>query len=177
MHLVARAAGDPAALLGTVRGELRALDRSLPLDRASTLAELVSASAEDRRIPTLLLGLFAAVTLALSALGVYGVTSYAVARRTGEIGIRGALGADRLDIVRLVLAQGMRSALLGIAAGLAGSLALTRFLASLLYGVSPTDLAVFTAVALLLGATAALASFLPARRAAKLAPSLALRCE
>jgi len=122
-----------------------------------------------------LLGLFAAVALTLSAVGIYGVVSYAASRRTHEIGVRLAMGAKERDVIRLVVRHGMTLVLIGLALGVAGSFAATRVLASLLYGIQPTDAATFAAVSLLLAAVAFLASYLPARRAAKLDPMAALR--
>jgi len=138
---------------------------------------VMSVSLTRRRFSMLLLGSFAGVALLLATLGTYGVIAHSVARRTQEIGIRMALGARPIDVLRLVLGQGARLALLGAALGVASALALTRLMASLLFGISPTDPATFVLTALLLPAVAVLASFVPARRATRVDPMIALRAE
>jgi putative ABC transport system permease protein len=139
------------------------------------MSQRLSDSIAPQRFATLLLGIFALVALALAAVGIYGVISFSVTRRTHEIGVRLALGAHRNDVLRMVVLQAVTLALVGVAIGVAGGLALTRVLGTLLYGVSATDPAIFAAVSLLLTLVAALASWLPARRAARVDPIVALR--
>jgi len=177
MQLVIRAAGDPAALAGAVRRELWAVDPDQPVYRVATMEQLISATVARRRFLTLLLNLFAGVALVMATIGTYGLISYTVAQRAPEFGLRVALGAQPGDIYRLVLRQGARLALAGVGAGLAIALALARVLASLLYGVSATDPLIFGAISLLLLSVALIASYVPARRAAKVDPVVALRQE
>jgi putative ABC transport system permease protein len=170
-------AGDPLQLLAPLRTEVLALDGNLPVSRPQVLATMVADSVGDRRFQTTLLALFALVALALAGQGIYSVVALSVAQRTREIGIRMALGADRLLLVRMVVGGGLRTALLGVALGLTGALAGTRALASQVYGVSTSDpLTLVGAIALLLGA-AALASWIPAMRAARVDPAVSLRAE
>ena len=169
-----RPAGEIATLL---RDKLRTLDPALPLYDAGPLAAVIDASFDRRRAVMLLLGSFAGLALLLAAVGIYGVLSYDVSQRTREIGIRGAVGASRGQIVGLILRQGLWKAGLGLVAGLAGALTLSRFMTSLLFDVKPTDPLAYVAVSLLLLGVALLASYLPARRAAKIDPLVALRVE
>jgi putative ABC transport system permease protein len=177
MSLAVRATGDPAALVNGIREELSAMDKEVPLANVKEMEEYVSESLSPQRFSALLLTAFAVAALLLAALGVYGVISNSVTRRTHELGIRIALGARRGDVLRLVVGQGMRLVLLGLGAGLAGAFALTRLMESLLYGVSAFDPAVFAGVSLLLAATALVACYLPARRATRVDPMTALRHE
>jgi putative ABC transport system permease protein len=177
MSLAVRATGDPAALVSGMREALTNMDRDVPLANVKEMEEYVSDSVSPQRFSALLLTVFAVAALLLAALGVYGVISNSVARRTHEIGIRIALGARHADVLRLVVGQGMRPVLLGLLAGLAGAFALTRLMESLLYGVSAFDPEVFAGVSLLLAATALVACYLPARRASKVDPLIALRYE
>ena len=177
MILVLRSAADPSGLTNTVRREVEGIDKNLPVYDAATMEERLADSIAPARFNTLLVSLFAAVALLLAAVGVYGVMSFAVARRTHEIGIRMALGADRRDVLRLVVGEAMILTAIGVGVGVAGALGLTRFLSGLLYGVRPTDPVTFSAVATLLAAVALLASYIPARRAIRVEPVTALRCE
>jgi putative ABC transport system permease protein len=177
MTLVARASGDPTNLTAAIRNAVLQLDKEQPIANVRTLDQILSTSVAQQRFSTLLLGVFAAVAMSLAAVGIYGVLSYAVTQRTQEIGIRVALGAARRDVLRLVVGQGMRLALIGMAAGLAVAFALTRLMSTLLFGVSPTDPMIFGSIALLIVTVALLACWIPARRATKVDPMVALRSE
>jgi putative ABC transport system permease protein len=177
MSLVVRTSGEPTAMSATVRNEIRSLDKGLPVFNIRTMDDVLAASVAPRRASMLLLSAFAGVALLLAMIGIYGVTAYHVTQRTQEIGIRMALGAQRSDVVKLVLKGGMALALLGIGAGLAGAFALTRLMTTLLFGVTPTDGATFAAVSICLIVTALIACFIPARRATKVDPLVALRYE
>jgi putative ABC transport system permease protein len=177
MSLIVRAVANPLNLTSAVRAEVKALDAAQPVYDVQTLEQLVSQSIAPRRFAMLLLGAFAIVALLLGAIGIYGVISYTMNRRTHEIGIRMALGAQRHDVLALVVRQGMRLALIGVGAGLAGALAATRALQSLLFEVKPFDSLIFLLVTLTLTAVAFVACWLPARRAAKIDPMEALRYE
>jgi len=177
MTMVIRAAGDPAAMTAAVRGAVQALDADQPLFNVRTLERLRADSLAPQRFSLSLLGLFAVIALSLAALGIYGVISYAVSQRRREIGIRVALGAQSRDVLRLVVGQGMKLALIGTGAGLAASFALTRLMSKLLFGVGPTDPLTFVVIALLLLGVALVACWVPARRATKVDPMTALRFE
>lgn len=176
-ELLLRSSGDPLALVAAVRAEVRALDRDLPLYEVRTVEQLVAGSLVRERFLAFLLGLFAAAALALAALGTYALLAYQVALRRREIGIRMALGARVDNVLRLVVTEAVVLSGIGLALGTGIALVLTRRASSLLYEVSPADPAVFAAVALCLAAVAAVASFLPARRAARIDPALTLREE
>jgi putative ABC transport system permease protein len=176
-YVAIRAASDPAALMAAVRREVAALDPEQAVMSVMTMEQRVSTSLARPRFNALLLNLLSALAAALAAVGVYGVISYSVAQRTREIGVRLALGAKRSDVLRLVIRQGMALASAGVAIGLAASLALTRLMEGLLYGVSATDLLTFAGASLLLGAVAVAACWLPARRATRVDQMVALREE
>jgi putative ABC transport system permease protein len=176
-YVAIRSASDPAALMAMVRREAAALDPEQAVMSVMTMEQRVSTALARPRFNALLLNLLSALAAALAAVGIYGVISYSVAQRTREIGIRLALGAKRSDVLRLVIRQGMALAGAGVAIGLAASLALTRLMQGLLYGVSATDLLTFAGAALLLGAVAGAACWLPARRATRVDPMVALREE
>jgi predicted permease len=177
MQLAVRTAADPASIARAVRHEVASVDPDQPITGMATLEQTLSESVAPRRFNMLLFGIFAAIALALSTVGVYGVVSYSVTQRTNEIGIRMALGAEKRDVVRMVVGQGLKLALIGLVIGVAGALALTRFLANLLYGVRPTDPITFVAVSLILITVALAACYIPARRASKVDPMVALRYE
>ena len=175
LSLVVRTTGEPTALAGSVREAIRAVDKSLPNYNLKTMNDVVSTSAAPRRIPMLLLSAFAGVAMLLAMLGIYGVTSYYVTQRRHEIGIRMALGAQIADVLKLVFRRAMLLALIGIGIGVAGAVAVTRYLTSLLFGVKPIDTLTFVAVAVVLAVVVFVACLVPARRAAKIDPLEALR--
>jgi putative ABC transport system permease protein len=177
MNLVVRGDGDLTALAGSVKSRVWRVDGRIPVTKERTMAEVMGASLEARRFNMLLLGVFAAVATLLAAVGIYGVMSYVVAQRTREIGVRIALGARPRDVIRMVVGRGMLLASIGSAAGLALSLALTRLMSGLLFGVGAKDPLTFAGCSLLLAGVALLACYFPARRAAKVDPMIALRCE
>jgi putative ABC transport system permease protein len=177
MAILVRTANDPLASVSAARSELRQMDAELPMAGIATMDQLLAGSVSRSRFTMLLLGIFAAIALVLASVGVYGLVAYTVAQRTREFGVRMALGANRRDVLRLVLSQGARLTLFGIGLGVAASLAATRVLAILLYGTSATDLPTFTAVALLLALVALAACYIPARRATRVDPIVALRYE
>jgi putative ABC transport system permease protein len=177
LNLVVRTATDPGALLPALRARILATDKFTAITRVRTLEELVSASVAQPRFYALLLALFAGIALTLAVIGIYGVMAYAVSRRTHEIGIRMALGAEAGRIVRMIVGQGMLLIGVGVVTGLVAARLLTKVLADLLFGVKPTDPVTFALIAAVLTGAALLACWIPARRAARVDPLTALRCE
>jgi predicted permease len=177
MTLLVRTAVDPAAVLSSVRREIHSLNGDVPIYAVKTMAEQIGAALAPDRMLTVLLGLFGGMALLLAVTGIYGVMSYMVARRTHEIGVRMALGANQGDILRLIVKQGLMLILIGAALGLTLAIALTRVIASLLFNVSTTDSLTFGGISLLLVAVALVACYVPARRAMKVDPMVALRYE
>jgi ABC-type antimicrobial peptide transport system permease subunit len=175
--LLVRTKNDPMSLVPLIRGEVAALDSQQPIARVATLDQLMEASTAQPRFRATLLGGFAGVALLLSAIGIYGMMAYAVSRRTREIGIRMALGARPGNMLKVILGQSMTLTLLGILLGLAGAFAVTRLMNSLLFGVTSTDPFIFAGVTALFCGVALLASYIPARRAARVDPMIALRYE
>ena len=175
--IVVRTRGDPTAATGTVLGALKATDPLIPAYRVLSMDANIQRSYWQQALYGKLFGAFAAIALVLAAVGVYGVISYAVSQRTQEIGVRVALGAQRGDVLRLIVGHGALLGGVGIVIGLAGALAVTRFLRTLLFGISPFDVVSFVGVSAMLTGIALLASYLPARRAAKVDPVEALRYE
>jgi predicted permease len=172
-----RTTGEPEALVGAIRGELDKFDKDIPLSKVRPLAEYVRLARAANRFTMLLAGVMAILALVLASIGIYGVTSYSVSQRRNEIGVRMALGAQPRDILKLVLGQGMVSVILGISVGFTISWLLTPALSSLLFGVPPTDLPTFAAVAIFLSSVGLLACYVPARRAMRVDPIIALRYE
>lgn len=177
MTVVVRSKSDPAALSAAIRSDVWAVDKDIPIPDIRTMDQLLSTSISRPRFNMLLLGIFAAIALVLSAVGVYGVMSYSVVQRTHEIGIRMALGAAKSDVLRLVVGQGMRLLLVGIGLGLAAALVLTRVLTTMLFGVAPSDPTTFVLIPVLLAGVSLAACVIPARRATKVDPIVALRYE
>jgi predicted permease len=177
MAVVIRTTLDPLRLAPNLRRAVSELDKELPVSEIGTLAGSIAHSTREQRFTVALLGGFASLALVLAAVGIYGVISHSVACRTREIGVRMTLGAQRRTILAMVVKRALLLAGAGVAIGIAGGLALTRFLRSMLFGVSATDPAVFTGVSLFLLAVAALAGYLPARRASRVDPVVALRRE
>ena len=177
MYYAVRTDGDPISVASSIRGVVRQLDPHAIMDNVATMEQLVSNSTSRARLYAVLLGLFAGVAVALAAIGIYGVMTYSVAQRTREIGIRMALGAERSDVMGLLLGQSIPLIAVGLVLGLLGAAAVTRYLQGLLFGLTPLDPTTFVAVALLFALVAAFASYVPTRRATKVDPLIALRCE
>jgi len=177
LHFAVRMANDPLSQVGAVRTAVRSVDNEARPTRISTVEQLLSNCIVQPRFYAWILAVFGLVALVLSSVGIYGVISYSVSLRTHEIGVRMALGAKRGDVLSLIMGKGLQLTLRGVAVGVAVALLLTRFLETLLYGVRPTDPFTFVAVPLLLAGTALLASYIPARRAMKVDPMVALKYE
>ena len=177
MSLAVRTSVEPSSLVGAIRHQVGELDREQPIDGVATMEELLATSLSQSRFSTLLLGIFAGVALILAAVGLYGVMAYRVEQRTHEIGIRLALGAQSNDVLKLVVRQGLMLAIAGIVIGFGAALIITRVMTSLLYGVTPTDPLTFAIIPVVLTGAALAASFIPARRAMKVDPMVALRYE
>ncbi len=177
MYLVMRTSGEPTAIAAAALESIREIDKDLPNPQARTMETVLAASIAERRSNMVLLGVFAVLALILTGLGIYGVISYSVTQRTQEIGIRMALGAQSRDVLQLVIRQGMSLVLIGLCIGLVGAIALTRVIATLLFGVGAKDPLTFVAVAALLSIVAFVACYIPARRATKVDPLVALRYE
>jgi predicted permease len=177
LTLMVQTTGAPQAMLNPVRNAIQAMDAKLPVSDVRTLNDHLGTAFVPIRGAAATLGSFGLLALLLAAIGIYGVTAYSVAQRTRELGIRMALGADARSIVRLIVQQGMKLTLIGLACGLGGALLLTRLMTGVLYGVSATDPLTFTLIAFSLAAVALLACWIPARRATKVNPMIALRCE
>jgi putative ABC transport system permease protein len=177
MMLLVRTTTDPLSVVGAVRQAVLSIDPNQPISNISTVKKIVDESIAQRRLNMLLMGLFGGLALLLSAVGIYGLLSHAVTQRTQEMGIRMALGAQVGDVLKLVLRQGMMLALVGEAIGLVAAFALTRVIRGLLFGVTPNDVTTFVVVAGVLAIVALLACYLPARRATKVDPLIALRYE
>jgi putative ABC transport system permease protein len=177
VSLVVRTATDPASLTAAMQAGIWAVDKDQPVLHIQTMDQALSQSLANRRVYLLLLGCFAAIALVMATAGIYGLISYAVARRTQEMGIRVALGASVARILTLVLRNGMLLTLIGIVMGIAGSLVLTKVISGLLYGITATDTPTYIATVLLFAAVALIATLIPARRAATIDPAVAIRHE
>ena len=176
-YVVARGDHDTATLAGLVKSQIWKIDNRIPVTKVLTMSEVMAASVAGQRFNMLLLGLFAGVAMLLAGVGIYGVMSYSVTQRTHEIGVRMALGASSRDVLRMILRQGAVVTLAGLGVGLAGAFALTRLMSSLLYGVTATDPATFAVISVALVVVALAACYIPARRATRVDPMIALRYE
>jgi putative ABC transport system permease protein len=174
---VVRTGSDPEAMTSAVRAAMQEIDKDLPVYNIKTVNDVISESVAPRRLNMLLLGIFAGLALVLAAVGIYGVISYSVSQRTREIGIRMALGASHTSVLRLVVGEGMILAVIGVTIGVVASFFLTRLMSTLLFGVSTTDPITFVAISLLLTGVSIVASLVPARRATRVDPMVALRYE
>ena len=177
LWLAVKTKGDPTSLAPSIRNEVLQIDKDQPISNVDTMENIVAASVAPQKFATWLLGIFAAAAMLLAAIGIYGVMAYSVTQRTHEIGIRMALGAGRSDVLKMVVMQGMKLVLFGVGLGLLGAFALTRLMSSLLYGVSATDPVTYGGVAILLAGVALFACLIPARKATKVDPMIALRYE
>ena len=175
--MIVKTSVEPYSLIGAIKNEIRAIDKDQPIAQVQTLNDKLSDSVAPQRFTLQLLGVFGLTALLLASAGIYGVMSYAVTQRTHEIGIRMALGAQLRDVLKLVVKGGMTLTLIGVVIGLGGAVALTRLMSRLLFGVTPTDPLTFVCVAVGLTLVAFMACYIPARRATKVDPMIALRCE
>jgi putative ABC transport system permease protein len=175
--LVIRTTAPPTALVTTIRQEIQAVDKKLEISYIQTMPRMLDGALVQERLLAKLSGFFSVLALLLACIGLYGVMSYEVVSRTHEIGVRMALGAQAMDVLRLIVSKGMALVILGVAVGLGAAYALTRFLATLLFGVTSTDLTTFGVVAAALITVAFLACYIPAKRATKVDPLVALRYE
>jgi putative ABC transport system permease protein len=177
LTFVVRSTGSPSAVIGSIRNAVRRIDPQLAVYDLRTMEQVAARSVAERRFTTFLLALFAGLALVLACIGLYGVMAYSVTQRTQEIGIRMALGAQAGDVLRMILNQSVKLTIVGLIVGTLASVALTRFIASLLFDVDPTDPVTLISVSLLLAVVSILASYIPARRAARVNPVVALRYE
>jgi ABC-type antimicrobial peptide transport system permease subunit len=177
MNVAMRSSSDPVALAGAVKQQIHELNPDLPLYNVSTMQERFNNSLARRRFTMLVLGTFAAISLALAVIGIYGLIAYLVGQGSREVGIRLALGATPTNIMTLIVRGGMILAFWGVGIGIGGSLAVSRLMRSLLFGVGAIDAVTFAAVPVLLASIAFLASYVPAKRASRIDPSISLRCE
>jgi putative ABC transport system permease protein len=175
--LAARTSGDPIRLVGEIRSQVWALDKDLAVSNVATMNQVIASTVTTPRITLFLIAAFAIAALLLAAVGLYGVVSYTAAQRTSEIGIRMALGAAQRDVLKMIVGQGMMLAVVGVVIGLAAAVALTRLMSSLLFGISATDPIIFAAISVVLVGVALVASYIPALRASKVDPVIALRYE
>jgi len=177
MTVVIKGSGDPNQLISAARQQVKALDSEQPIYSPRTMGDIRAESVAPERLNLTLLSLFAAIALVLAIVGIYGVMSYSVTQRTHEIGIRMAIGASRADVFRMILSHGIKLTLIGVGIGLVGAFGLTRLMATMLFGVAPTDATTFGSIAVLLIGVALIACFLPGRRATKVEPTISLRYE
>jgi putative ABC transport system permease protein len=177
MTLLVRTTGEPLGIASSVRDQLRAIDKDVPVTHIQTMEQVFSASVAQQRFSMLVVGLFAGLALVLATVGIYGVMAYSVTQRSHEIGVRMALGARTSQVLKLILKDGMALALLGVAIGLAAAFGLTRLMTTLLFEVTPTDAATLIVVPLTILVVALVACYIPARRATKVDPLVALRYE
>jgi len=177
MTVIIKGASDPNQLISSVRGVVKSIDPDQPIYSPRTMNEIRAESVGQERLNLTLLSLFAGIALVLAIVGIYGVMSYSVTQRTQEIGIRMAIGARPLDVFKMIMGNGMKLALIGVALGLVGAFILTRFMSTMLFGVAPTDAMTFGSISVLLILVALLACYLPGRRATKVEPTISLRYE